>query len=108
MQNRRLEEARRYVEQALEYAPEQASILDTYGYICYLQNDFATAADVLYKAYQLNPSVKIGVRYARSLYMNGDIQHFHQVLQQLQQNHPNDPELKQLNSLLLAPQNQTS
>lgn len=108
MQNRRLEEARRYVEQALEYAPEQASILDTYGYICYLQNDFATAADVLYKAYQLNPNVKIGVRYARSLYMKGDLQHFHQVLQQLQQNHPNDPELKQLNSLLLAPQTKTS
>ena len=103
-QNRRLDEARRYAEQALEYAPEQASILDTYGYICYLQNDFTTAAQVLLKAYELNPSAKIGVRYARSLYMKGDLQQFHQVLQQLQQNHPNDPELNQLNSLLLAPQ----
>ena len=72
--------------------------------ICYLQNDFATAAQVLLKAYELNPSAKIGVRYARSLYMKGDLQQFHQVLQQLQQNHPNDPELNQLNSLLLAPQ----
>ncbi len=32
LQNRRLDEARRYVEQALEFAPEQASILDTLGY----------------------------------------------------------------------------
>ena len=33
--------------------------------------------------------------------MQGDIQKFSQVLQQLQQNHPNDPQLQQLNSLLL-------
>ena len=104
MQNRRLEEARHYAELALEYAPEQVSILDTYGYICYLQNDFAKASQVLAKAYTLNASLKIGIRYARALYMHGDLQQFHQVLQQLQQNHANAPELEQLNSLLLAPQ----
>lgn len=35
LQNRRLKEARQYAEQALEYAPEQASILDTLGYIAF-------------------------------------------------------------------------
>lgn len=100
-QNRRLSEARRYVEQALEYAPEQASILDTYGYICYLMNDFAQAAVVLEKAYALQPSAKIGARYARSLYMYGDLEQFNAVLQQLHQKHPNDPQLQQLESLLL-------
>ncbi len=108
MQNRRLEEARRYVEQALEYAPEQASILDTFGFICYQQNDFATAALAWEKAYNLNPSAKIGVRLARSLYMNGDIEQFQQVFKQLQQNYPDDPELKQLHSLLLSPPMKTS
>ena len=104
LQNRRLNDARRFVEHALEYAPEQASILDTLGFISYLQNDFSTSAEVLEKAYLLSGSVNIGVRYARSVYMLGDLQKFSIVLQQLQQKHPNDPQLDQLNTLLLPQQ----
>ena len=101
MQNRRLDEARSYVEHALEYAPEQASILDTLGYICFLQNDFITSAQVLEKAYNLSHSVNIGTRYARAVFMQGDMNKFNQVLHQLQQKYQNDPQLDQLNSLLL-------
>ncbi len=101
VQNRRLDEARKYVEHALEYAPEQASILDTFGYICYLQNDFSTSASILAKAYELSNSLKIGIRYARSVFMQGDMNKFDALLQQLQQKHPNDPQLEQLHSLLL-------
>ncbi|MCG2607676.1 hypothetical protein LZZ98_03785 [Acinetobacter sp. SM34] len=104
LQNRRLDEARKYVEHALEFAPEQASILDTLGYITFLQNDFKTSAQVLEQAYQLSQSVKIGVRYAKSLYMQGDLTKFSKVLQQLQKNHPNDPQLEQLKSLVLPQQ----
>ena len=104
LQNRRLDEARNYAEQALENAPEQASILDTLGYICFLQNDFETATRVLAKAYQLSNSLNIGIRYAKSLYMLGSLEQFSLVLHQLHQNHPNNPQLVQLDSLLL-PQN---
>jgi len=104
LQNRRLDEARQYVEHALEFAPEQASILDTLGYITFLQNDFKTSALVLEKAYEISQSVKIGVRYAKALYMQGDLTKFNHVLQQLQKKHPNDPQLEQLKSLLLPPQ----
>ncbi|TCB38104.1 tetratricopeptide repeat protein [Acinetobacter sp. ANC 4910] len=104
LQNRRLDDARHYVELALEYTPDQASILDTLGYITYLQNDFATSAQVLSKAYTLSNSVSIGVRYAKALYMQGKITEFSTVLQQLKQKHPNDPQLEQLNSLLLPQQ----
>jgi Flp pilus assembly protein TadD len=103
LQNKRLDEARLYAEQALELAPEQASILDTLGYITFLQNDFTTASRVLEKAYALSQSVKIGVRYAKSLYMQGNLTKFTDVLQQLQKNHPNDSQLDQLKSLLLPP-----
>ncbi|MDK1682791.1 hypothetical protein [Acinetobacter terrestris] len=103
LQNRRLDEARQYVEHALEFAPEQASILDTLGYITFLQNDFKTSARVLEKAYEMSQSVKIGVRYAKALYMQGDLTKFNHVLQQLQKKHPNDPQLEQLKSLLLPP-----
>ncbi|WP_081408348.1 hypothetical protein [Acinetobacter sp. SFB] len=103
LQNRRLEEARQYVEHALEFAPEQASILDTLGYITFLQNDFKTSALVLEKAYEMSQSVKIGVRYAKALYMQGNLTKFNHVLQQLQKKHLNDPQLEQLKSLLLPP-----
>jgi Flp pilus assembly protein TadD len=103
LQNKRLDEARQYVEHALELAPEQASILDTLGYITFLQNDFDTASQVLEKAYDLSQSVKIGVRYAKSIYMQGNLTKFSDVLQQLQKNHPNDPQLDPLKSLLLSP-----
>ena len=101
LQNRRLDEARRYAEHALESAPEQASILDTLGYITFLQNDFETSSNALGQAYEISHSLNIGVRYAKSLYMQGALEKFSSVLQQLQQNHPNDPQLQPLNSLLL-------
>lgn len=101
LQNRRLRDARHYAESALELAPDQAEILDTLGYIAYLQNDFKTAVNVLQQAYQLNNSLSIGIRYARALYMYADVEAFDMLLQQLQQNYPNDPQLKPLSSLLL-------
>lgn len=103
LQNRRLDEARKYVETALEFAPEQASILDTLGYITFLQNDFKTSAEALEKAYQMSQSIKIGVRYAKAVYMQGNLTKFSQVLQQLQKKYPNDAQLDPLKSLLLPP-----
>ncbi|WP_213033217.1 tetratricopeptide repeat protein [Acinetobacter sp. ANC 4558] len=104
LQNRNLKDARKAVELALELAPDQASILDTLGFITYLQNDFEASTQALEKAYAQSNSVKIGVRYARSLYMLGDIEKFNQVLLQLKTSFPNDPQLDSLNSLLLNKQ----
>ncbi|MDQ8934594.1 tetratricopeptide repeat protein [Acinetobacter rudis] len=101
LQNRRLDEARAYAERALNNAPEQASILDTLGYITFLQNDFDTASTVLGQAYKLNPSLNIGIRYAKSLYMQGSLNQFNVVLQQLNENYKNDPQLAQLDLLVL-------
>ena len=108
LQNRSLKEARQIAEYATELAPEQASILDTLGFITYLQNDFAASAQALGKAYSLSHSVKIGVRYAKSLYMQGDMASFQRVLQELQTKHRNDPQLESLNSLLLPQQTKKS
>ncbi|WP_171077263.1 tetratricopeptide repeat protein [Acinetobacter radioresistens] len=104
LQNRRLNEARQYAEHALEYAPEQASILDTLGYVCILQNDYDTAVPVLAKAYSLSQNLKIGVRYAKALYMQGSLTKFSEVLKQLKQKYHNDPQLDQLDALLLPQQ----
>lgn len=101
LQNRRLAEARKYAEQALEMTPDQASILDTLGYIAFLQNDFKTAISSLSQAYEISHSFNIGLRLAKALYMQGNLDEFNVVLQQLKKNQPNNPQLEQLDSLLL-------
>ena len=108
LQNKRLDEARQYAEQALEFAPDQASILDTLGYIAFLQNDFDTSSKVLAKAWKISGSNAIGVRYAKALYMQGALDEFGSVLQKIKQNQPDDPQLQQLDSLLLAPHSKKS
>ena len=108
LQNRNLKEARKSVERAIELEPDQASILDTLGFITYLQNDFETSTMALAKAYELSHSIKIGIRYAKSLYMLGEMNKFNNVLQQLKQSFPNDPQLESLNSLLLPQQTKKS
>ena len=101
LQNRRLDEARNFAELALENAPDQASILDTLGYICFLQNDFESATRILGRAYDLSKSLNIGLRFAKSLYMYGNLERFSTLLKELHQNYPNHPQLEQLDSLLL-------
>lgn len=101
LQNRRLSEAQQYAEIALENAPEQPSILDTLGYIAFLQNNFVSAERYLAKAFKNSQNMNIGIRYARSLYMQGKIQAFEQLLQQLKQKYPSHPQLQQLDGLIL-------
>jgi tetratricopeptide (TPR) repeat protein len=101
LQNRKLDIARKYAEKALSYAPQQASILDTLGYIAFLQNDLATAVKALAEAYALSPNLSIGLRYAKALYISGDMSGFKSLCQTLQKNYPHDPEVMELLHLLL-------
>lgn len=108
LQNRRLNDARTYAEHALEYAPDQASILDTFGFIAFLQNDFNAAIPALEKAFELNDNVNTGIRLAKALYLQGHSKRFNAVLQQLQQKFPENPQVLQLNTLLLPSQHKMS
>ncbi|SDB89890.1 hypothetical protein SAMN05421733_10468 [Acinetobacter boissieri] len=89
-----------YAEKALDQAPDQASILDTYGYIAFLQNDFKTAIPVLEKAYIANHSPKTGARLATALYLTGDNKKFISLTKQLQLDFPQHAEVIKLNTLL--------
>lgn len=100
LQNRRLSDARRYVEQALENAPDQASILDTLGLVAFLQNDFKTAIPILQKAFKANNSPSTGARLAKSFYLTGDLIKFNALLEQLDYTFPEDPQIQQLKSLI--------
>lgn len=100
VQNRRLHDARLYAERALDQAPDQASILDTYGFIAFLQNDFKTAIPVLEKAYLANHSPKTGARLATAFYLTGEINQFISLTKKLQLDFPQHAEVLQLNALL--------
>ena len=102
LQNRKLDLARQYAEQALQFAPKQASILDTLGYIAFLQNDFDVAIKNLAEAYSLSPSLSIGLRYAKALYVHGEIEKFSSLCEQLAVQFPNSDDVKQLQQLLIS------
>ncbi|MBF7684338.1 tetratricopeptide repeat protein [Acinetobacter sp. B10A] len=99
VQNQRLRDARLYAEKALDQAPDQASILDTYGYIAFLQNDFKTAIPVLEKAYLANHNAKTGARLAKALYLTEDIKKFTTLTKQLQLDFPQHAEISELTKL---------
>ncbi|OEY98076.1 hypothetical protein BJI46_00690 [Acinetobacter qingfengensis] len=101
LQNRKLDIARKYAEQALNYAPQQASILDTLGYIAFLQNDLDVAVKSLAEAYNLSPNLSIGIRYAKALYMYGDIEQFAKLCEILAEHYPDSPEVLELQHLLI-------
>lgn len=100
-QNRDLDTAKKYAEQALADAPDQPAILDTLGYIAFLQNDFIRAIQYFEQAFSLNPSLTTGTRYAQALYMHGDHQRFAHILAELSKKYPQDKEVNQLKQLLL-------
>lgn len=100
LQNRHLDQARKYAEQALAQAPDQASILDTLGYVAFLQSDFKTAVQALSSAYKKNPNINTALKYAKALYMNGDLDIFHQLLQHLKTKYPQNEQVSQLELLI--------
>ena len=99
LQNRRLDDARHYAQQALENAPDQASILDTYGFVTFLQNDYKVAIPALEKAFASNHSLSTGLRLAQALYLNGNSQKFNLLAEQLKTEFKHDPQLEQLAQL---------
>ena len=95
-QQRNLELARKYAEQALSYAPEQASILDTLGYIEYLQHDDIKAVLHLRDAYQHSPNAGIAFRYAQALLQANDQDRYSTLYAELQYKFPQDNTIKTL------------
>lgn len=100
LQNRRLSDARKYAEQALQNAPDQASILDTYGLVAFLQNDYKSAIPALEKAFEQNKNASTGIRLAQALLLNGENKKFNQIATRLQHDFSNDPQLEQLKTLI--------
>lgn len=102
LQNRELSKARQFAERALQNMPNQATYLDTLGYIAFLQNDFKTATKALEQAYEENDDLLTAIKLAKALYMNGDLPKFNQLVKKLRIAYPDNNEITQLEMLLFS------
>ena len=69
--NTRLGEARKLVEKALELAPDDYFIIDSFGWVQYREGDLKGAAQTLRRAYDGRPDAEIGAHLGEVLWVQG-------------------------------------
>ena len=67
-----LPEARRLIEKALEYAPNDPFITDSLGWLTYREGNLPEALALLEHAYRLRDDVEIATHLAEVLWVSGD------------------------------------
>lgn len=90
-----LEEARRLIETALSYAPDDPFITDSLGWLAYRQGDLAQAATLLERAYGLRDDVEIATHLAEVLWMQGEHTRARSLWRTAQQRDPDNPVLRE-------------
>lgn len=67
----RLEEARSHVEQALALSPENPAILDSMGWVLFLEGRTQAALDYLSRAWEAYPDPEVAAHYGEALWVSG-------------------------------------
>ncbi|MEC7378404.1 MAG: tetratricopeptide repeat protein, partial [Pseudomonadota bacterium] len=67
----RLREARGYIEQALKLDPENPAILDSMGWVLFLEGRLDAALDYLARAWDAYPDPEVAAHYGEALWMSG-------------------------------------
>lgn len=100
----RLSEAQGFVEQALKFAPDDPSILDSLGWIYLQQGKLTPALKLLNQAYNRLPDPEIGSHLGEALWRKGDKSAaktiWRQIRAQNPQSEPLRSTLKRLNIIL--------
>ena len=68
----RYDEARGYIERALELMPDDAAILDSMGWVLYRLGQYEEAVGFLRRSYDLNPDEEIAAHLGEVLWVSGD------------------------------------
>lgn len=69
--NMRLEEAYQLIERALQLQPNDASILDSMGWVLYRRGDNERALEYLQRAWRLRPEAEIGIHLGEVYWVTG-------------------------------------
>lgn len=67
----RLREARGYIEQALKLDPDNPAILDSMGWVLFLEGRLDAALDYLARAWDAYPDPEVAAHYGEALWMSG-------------------------------------
>lgn len=92
----RLEEAKRYIDKALQLKPDEPAILDSYGWVHYRMGDKATAAAYLRRAFDLSKDPEIGAHFGEVLWESGKHNEAKAIWRDLLSKHPDSDELKKV------------
>lgn len=71
-QTNRFEEAKELIAKALALRPNDAHILDSWGWVSYKLNDFETAIEYLKRAYDASPEAEVAAHLGEVLWVSGD------------------------------------
>jgi tetratricopeptide (TPR) repeat protein len=71
-QTDRLDEAKVLIAQALVLRPNDAHILDSWGWVSYRLKDYVTAIEFLRRAYEASPEAEVAAHLGEALWESGD------------------------------------
>ncbi len=89
----RYAEAETYLHHALRIKPEEAVILDSYGWLKYKMGNYQAALDYLQKAYDKQPENEIAAHLAEVLWVSGKKEEAQKLIMDALGNAPDDPYL---------------
>ena len=89
-----IQEAKKYLEQAVALRPNDPAILDSYGWLWYKLGDYSKALGVLQRAYAKNQDAEIAYHLGEVLWSLGRKDDARQIWSRLIQQHKSDPRVK--------------
>jgi len=83
--NERLEEARGYIQKAVELLPDDPAVLDSLGWVHYRLGEYPAAIKWLSRAFELLPDAEIAAHLGEVLWVSGDTEKAREIWQKAQQ-----------------------
>lgn len=91
----RLQEARTYIERALELDPENPAIIDSMGWLLFREGRLMPALDYLRQAWEAFPDPEVAAHYGEALWMSGDEARAREIWQKGLEQDPDHEVLKE-------------
>jgi tetratricopeptide (TPR) repeat protein len=92
--NERLPEARTLIETALKYAPNDAYIIDSMGWVLFRMGQTKAAVEQLRRAYSMRPDAEVGAHLGEVLWADGQRDEARKILGDLLKDYPKNDVLQ--------------
>ncbi|MGZ4960537.1 MAG: tetratricopeptide repeat protein [Methylomonas sp.] len=99
---KRYDEAEKYLEQALKLQPDEAVIIDSYGWLQFKRGNYEQALFYLRKAYEKQPENEIAAHMAEVLWVLGDKKEAKELIDKALKKSPEDEYLLEFKKRFLS------